>query len=54
MDRHETLGAMKTPRLRNVAKTGPYMHAGQFKTLKEVVKHYDNHPPIYSDKVNYS
>lgn len=46
MDQHETQGAMKTPSLRNVAKTAPYMHGGQFKTLAEVIKHYDNPPPV--------
>jgi cytochrome c peroxidase len=33
-------GHFKTPGLRNVAKTAPYMHAGQFKTLRDVVRHY--------------
>ncbi|MEZ9903002.1 cytochrome-c peroxidase [Vibrio breoganii] len=32
--------AFKTPSLRNVATRPPYMHAGQFQTLKEVLKHY--------------
>ncbi len=31
----------KTPSLRNVAITAPYMHDGSFKTLKEVVKFYN-------------
>ncbi|MEO8103088.1 MAG: cytochrome c peroxidase [Betaproteobacteria bacterium] len=38
-------GAFKTPSLRGVALRAPYMHAGQFKTLEEVVKHYVNAPP---------
>jgi len=33
-------GAFKTPGLRNVAKTAPYMHDGSIKTLKEVVDLY--------------
>jgi cytochrome c peroxidase len=33
-------GAFKTPTLRNIAKTGPYMHDGSVKTLKEVVDFY--------------
>ena len=33
-------GAFRTPTLRNVAKTGPYMHDGSKKTLKEVVDFY--------------
>lgn len=32
----------KSPSLRNVAKTGPYMHDGRFATLAEVVEHYDS------------
>jgi cytochrome c peroxidase len=31
----------KTPTLRNVARTAPYMHEGQFATLAEVVHFYD-------------
>jgi cytochrome c peroxidase len=38
------VGAMKTPSLRNVARRAPYMHAGQFATLEEVVDHYDKAP----------
>lgn len=34
-------GAFKTPTLRNVAQTGPYMHDGSLKTLAEVVAWYD-------------
>jgi cytochrome c peroxidase len=34
-------GAFRTPGLRNVAKTGPYMHDGSLKTLKDVVDFYD-------------
>jgi cytochrome c peroxidase len=34
-------GAMKTPTLREVAKTAPYMHDGSLKTLEEVVAHYN-------------
>jgi len=37
--------AFKPPTLRNVAETAPYMHAGQFSALEEVLAHY-NHPPI--------
>lgn len=33
-------GAFKTPTLRNVALTGPYMHDGKLKTLKDVVDFY--------------
>lgn len=33
-------GAFKTPSLRNVAESGPYMHDGRLKTLREVVDFY--------------
>ncbi len=34
-------GAFKTPTLREIAKTAPYMHDGSLKTLEEVVEHYN-------------
>ena len=37
-------GAFKTPGLRNVALRPPYMHAGQFKTIEEVITHYVKAP----------
>ncbi len=33
--------AFKTPPLRNAARTAPYMHDGRYKTLDEVIEHYD-------------
>lgn len=47
----ETRGAFKTPSLRNVSKTAPYMHGGQYKKLSEVLQHY-NKPP--STKIGMS
>jgi cytochrome c peroxidase len=38
--RERDRGAFKTPSLRNVALTAPYMHDGSLKTLKEVVVFY--------------
>jgi cytochrome c peroxidase len=35
------VGAFKTPTVRDVTRTGPYMHDGSLKTLEEVVEHYD-------------
>lgn len=35
-------GKFKTPSLRNVGVTAPYMHDGRFNTLEEVVEHYDS------------
>lgn len=34
-------GAFKTPTLRDVALTAPYMHNGMYETLEEVVGHYN-------------
>jgi len=34
-------GAVKTPTLRDIAITAPYMHNGSLKSLEEVVDHYD-------------
>lgn len=34
-------GSFKTPTLRDIAKSGPYMHDGSLKTLKDVVEHYN-------------
>jgi cytochrome c peroxidase len=33
-------GGFKIPSLRNVVKTAPYMHAGQFETLREAIHFY--------------
>ncbi len=38
--REEDRGAFRTPTLRNVAETAPYMHDGSLKTLKDVVDFY--------------
>ena len=40
----ELLGAMRTPSLRNISRTGPYMHKGQIATLTEVLQHYNEAP----------
>jgi len=37
---HSMLGAFKTPSLRNIALTGPYMHDGRFATLEQVLDFY--------------
>lgn len=41
----ELVGAFKTPSLRNVAETAPYMQSGQLATLRDVVEHY-NKPKV--------
>jgi cytochrome c peroxidase len=35
------IGAFKTPTLREIARSAPYMHDGRFKTLEEVVNFYN-------------
>jgi cytochrome c peroxidase len=37
----EDVGRFKTPSLRNVGKTAPYMHDGYYQTLWDVVNHYN-------------
>ncbi|HTT10941.1 MAG TPA: cytochrome c peroxidase [Burkholderiaceae bacterium] len=37
---HRNWGEFRTPSLRNVAVTAPYMHDGTFPTLRDVVVHY--------------
>jgi len=37
----EDIGAFKTPTLREIARSAPYMHDGRFKTLEEVVNFYN-------------
>ncbi len=39
--RESDRGAFKTPSLRSVALTAPYMHTGGFKTLEEVMEFYN-------------
>lgn len=36
------MGKFKTPTLRNVELSAPYMHDGRFNTLEEVVNHYNS------------
>jgi cytochrome c peroxidase len=46
------LGKFKTPGLRNVALTAPYMHNGMFKTLEEVVDYYDKPDAVVKNPIN--
>jgi len=39
-NKHQLNGAYKTPTLRSIAKTAPYMHDGRFLELSEVIEHY--------------
>lgn len=38
----DDMGKFKVPSLRNIAKTAPYMHNGQFTTLASVLEHYNS------------
>src|SRR5215207_923771 len=44
IDEHQQERQYKPPSLRNVAERGPFMHAGQFATLEEVLNHYNTAP----------
>ncbi|HEU4428401.1 MAG TPA: cytochrome c peroxidase [Myxococcota bacterium] len=43
-DDHDVAGSFKTPSLRDVEKTAPYMHDGRFATLRDVLRFYDAPP----------
>ena len=46
------LGKFKTPGLRNIAVTAPYMHNGMFKTLDEVLEYYNNPGTFVNNSIN--
>ncbi len=48
-DQWRSIGAFKTPTLRNVAKTAPYMHDGSLETLEDVVEFYNKGGRIKDD-----
>ena len=37
----EDIGAFKTPTLREISRTAPYMHNGRFATLRDIVEFYN-------------
>ena len=43
-DNNKLIGAHKTPTLRNVTETAPYMHGGQIADLEAVMEHYNEAP----------
>ncbi|MEO8494538.1 MAG: cytochrome c peroxidase [Planctomycetota bacterium] len=49
-------GAFKTPTLREIARTSPYMHDGSLKTLENVIEYYDKggHPNPQLDEELFS
>jgi len=42
---HRNFGEFRTPSLRNLALTAPYMHNGRLATLRDVVEHYSTISP---------
>lgn len=53
-DRPGDLYRFKTPTLRNVALTGPYMHDGSLRTLKDVIAFYNKGPSKTLPPLNLS
>lgn len=50
--KQEDIGRFKTPGLRNIAVTAPYMHNGMHKTLREVIDYYDEPDKFVNNSVN--
>ena len=48
----EHKGHFKIPGLRNVGLTAPYMHNGMFKTLKEVIRYYNDPDAVIKNGKN--
>lgn len=50
--KQEDRGAFKTPTLREIARTAPYMHDGSIATIEEVIEYYDRggNPNPYLDR----
>lgn len=46
------LGKFKTPGLRNIGVTAPYMHNGMFKTLEEVLDYYNDPDRFVQNPIN--
>ncbi|MGE0566496.1 MAG: cytochrome-c peroxidase [Bacteroidia bacterium] len=46
------IGKFKTPGLRNIAMTAPYMHNGLHKTLREVIDYYNEPDKFISNSIN--
>ena len=44
-------GLFKTPTLRNIEYSAPYMHDGRFNTIDEVIEHY-NSGGVYSSTID--
>jgi cytochrome c peroxidase len=50
--KEKDIGAFKIPGLRNIAQTAPYMHNGMFKTLTDVIEHYNNPETFVKNSIN--
>jgi cytochrome c peroxidase len=48
----EDIGKFKTPSLRNVSVTGPYMHNGMFTTLMQVIDFYNEPGKVVPNSIN--
>lgn len=48
-DEWRDMGSFKTPTLRNITLTPPYMHDGSLKTLPEVIEFYNNGGKVNKD-----
>jgi cytochrome c peroxidase len=48
----EDIGKFKVPGLRNIAITSPYMHNGQFVTLRQVIDFYDEPDKFVANSIN--
>lgn len=46
------LGKFKTPGLRNISMTAPYMHNGMFKTLRDVIEYYNTPDKFVPNSIN--
>jgi cytochrome c peroxidase len=46
------LGKFKTPGLRNIFMTAPYMHNGMHKTLMDVINYYNEPDKFISNSIN--
>jgi cytochrome c peroxidase len=50
--KQQDLGGFKTPGLRNIAQTAPYMHNGMLKTLNEVIDYYNEPDKFVNNSIN--
>jgi len=51
-NKEEDLAIFKTPSLRNIGFTAPYMHDGSIQTLKGVIEHYNSGGKPHKNKSN--